>query len=163
MLPLFAALAVTLLELLDATASINQLLLARVEGMALVAEFRGELGLRGARGEGVPTGTLHGRFDVVGMDVGLHGSAPGRFRDSQVWRAGTRTAISALEPVQDRGLALGHLGQELVIGAERAQSVDQHFKARTSTSTLGKSSEDPTELMDLLELLGVIEQFLVTS
>jgi hypothetical protein len=43
------------------------------------------------------------------------------------------------EPVQDRGLALGHLGQELVIGAEGAQSVDEHFKPRTSTSTLGET------------------------
>ena len=80
-MPLFAALAVTLLELLDTTAGVDQFLLARIEGMALVAEFRGELGLRGTRGEGVPAGTLHGRIDVVGMNVSLHGGAPKRFRD----------------------------------------------------------------------------------
>jgi hypothetical protein len=37
------------------------------------------------------------------MDVGLHGGAPERFRDSQVWRSGTRTAISALNPSRTGG------------------------------------------------------------
>jgi hypothetical protein len=75
------ALAITLVEALDAATGVNQLLLTSEVRMALVAEFRGELGLRGTRGEGVPAGTLHGRIDVVGMNVSLHGGAPKRFRD----------------------------------------------------------------------------------
>ena len=67
------------------------------------------------------------------------------------------------EPVQDRGLALGHLGQELVVGAEGTQSITQHFKPRTSTSTIGKTCEDSAELVDLRELLGVIQQFFVAG
>ena len=67
------------------------------------------------------------------------------------------------EPVQDRGLALGHLGQELVVGAEGAQSVNEHFKPRTSTSTLGQAREDSAKLVHLLELLGVIQQLFVAG
>src|SRR4051794_6336273 len=67
------AAAVAALEALDTTTGVHQLLLAGVEGMALVAELDVELVLGRAGGEGVPAGAPHVRLDVLGMDVGLHG------------------------------------------------------------------------------------------
>src|SRR4051812_47301629 len=72
---LLAAAAVAALEALDAATGVHQLLLARVEGMALVAQLHLELRLGRARGERVPVGALHGGLDVVGMDLGLHGDS----------------------------------------------------------------------------------------
>ena len=63
------------LEPLDAAARVHELLLARVEGMALGADLDMKLGLGGAGLERVPAGARDGREDVLGMDVGLHESA----------------------------------------------------------------------------------------
>src|SRR2546421_5298770 len=58
------------LEALDTSAGIHQLLLARVERVALGADLDVQLRLRGTRLERVPAGAVHVRVDVVGMDVG---------------------------------------------------------------------------------------------
>src|SRR6266566_852704 len=60
------------LEALDASARVDQLLLARVERVAVGADLDVQLGLRGAGLERVPAGTGDGREDVVGMDLRLH-------------------------------------------------------------------------------------------
>src|SRR5438128_1935639 len=68
------------LEALDAAARVHQLLLARVERVAVRADLDVQLRLRGTRGERVPAGAVHGRHDVLGMDVGLH--APARIAEA---------------------------------------------------------------------------------
>src|SRR5262249_60437413 len=60
------------LEALDAPTRVHELLLARVEGVALGADLDVQLRRGGTRGERVPTGAVNRREDVVGMDVGLH-------------------------------------------------------------------------------------------
>src|SRR5258708_7881389 len=60
------------LEALDAAAGVHQLLLARVERVAVRADLDVQLSLRGARDERVPARAVHVREDVLGMDVGLH-------------------------------------------------------------------------------------------
>src|SRR5256885_2248412 len=61
-----------LLEALDATAGVDQLLLAGVERMARGADLDVQLGLRGTRRERVPAAAVHGREHILGMDSGLH-------------------------------------------------------------------------------------------
>src|SRR5579862_3162719 len=63
------------LEALDASARVDQLLLAGVERVAIRADLDVQLGLGRAGHEGVPTTAMHGREDVVGVDVRLHGRA----------------------------------------------------------------------------------------
>src|SRR3954471_16305069 len=60
------------LEALDATARIDQLLLAGVERMAVGADLHVHVALRGTRHELVPAGAAHGGLCVFGMDLGLH-------------------------------------------------------------------------------------------
>ena len=60
------------LEALHPAAGVDELLLARVERMALGADLHVELCLRRARPELVAAGAGHVREDVLGMDVGLH-------------------------------------------------------------------------------------------
>src|SRR5712692_10549458 len=60
------------LEALDASARVDQLLLARVERVAVGADLDVELGLRGPRLERVPAGARHGREDVFGVYIRLH-------------------------------------------------------------------------------------------
>src|SRR3954452_7091238 len=60
------------LEALDPAARVEQLLLARVERVAVRAHLDVELGLGRARLELVPAGAVHRGEDVLGMDLGLH-------------------------------------------------------------------------------------------
>src|SRR3954471_20768978 len=60
------------LEALDPAARVEQLLLARVERVAVRAHLDVELGLGGARLERVPAGAGHVREHVLGMDTGFH-------------------------------------------------------------------------------------------
>ena len=65
--------AVTTIETLDAAAGVDELLLAREERGALVAQFNGEVTLDGRlRGEHVAARALHLRVAVCGMNIGLH-------------------------------------------------------------------------------------------
>ena len=82
MLALGRGLGVLLAEALNTTRGVDQLLLAREEGVALGADVEMDLVLRRARLERVPAGAddLGGR--VHGMDVGLHGSTSVVFRTS---------------------------------------------------------------------------------
>src|SRR5919204_52064 len=63
------------LEALHPAARVHELLLARVEGVALRADLDVQLRLRRARLERVPAGARHRREDVLGMNVGLHRAA----------------------------------------------------------------------------------------
>src|SRR5215469_14792008 len=60
------------LEALDAAARVHELLLARVERVALRADLDVELGLGRAGLERVPAGARHRGDDVLGMNIGLH-------------------------------------------------------------------------------------------
>src|SRR3954451_2177215 len=60
------------LEALDATAGVDQLLLARVERVAVRADLHVHVALGRAGRERVPARARHGRLDVLGMDFGLH-------------------------------------------------------------------------------------------
>ena len=60
------------LEALDPTAGVHELLLARVERVAVGADLDVELGLRRAGRELVAARARDVREDVLGMDVGLH-------------------------------------------------------------------------------------------
>src|SRR5215207_11058356 len=63
------------LEALDTSTRIQQLLLARVERMAVRADLDVQLWLGRARFELVAARAANGCGDVIGMDVGLHGRA----------------------------------------------------------------------------------------
>src|SRR6187399_3488049 len=60
------------LEALHPTAGVDELLLPRIERMALGADLHVELFLRRARPELVSARARDVREDVIGMDVGLH-------------------------------------------------------------------------------------------
>src|SRR5439155_25149742 len=61
-----------LLEALHPAARVHELLLARVERVAVRADLDMEVGLRRACLERVPAGARHRREDVLGMDLSLH-------------------------------------------------------------------------------------------
>src|SRR6266540_304462 len=56
-------------------AAVHQLLLARVERVAVGADLDVQFGLRRARAELVATGAANVRDDVLGMNAGFHCSA----------------------------------------------------------------------------------------
>ena len=64
--------AVLLVELIDAAAGINELLLAGVEGVALGADFNGDVLLGAAGLNDGAAGAADGGGLVIGMDSGLH-------------------------------------------------------------------------------------------
>src|SRR5437773_3636298 len=65
-------LPVPALEPLHAAPGVDELLLARVEGVAVRADLDAKLRLGGTRGERVPAGTVHRGHDVFGVDSLLH-------------------------------------------------------------------------------------------
>jgi hypothetical protein len=62
-------------EPIHAPTGIHELLLARVEGVALRADLHVDLRLGGASGELGPASTPHVALDVLGMNSGLHEAA----------------------------------------------------------------------------------------
>ena len=64
--------AVTLLETINTTARVNELLLAGEERVALGADFNAQLRLGGTRYEGVTANASHGRLLILRMDAFLH-------------------------------------------------------------------------------------------
>src|SRR5262245_20959553 len=70
--------AVLLAEAVDAAAGVHDLLLARVEGVAVRADFDLKvLAERRARLEGVATAAGHRDLGVLGMNTFFHGVSPG--------------------------------------------------------------------------------------
>ena len=66
---------VLLAELVDAAAGVDDLLLARIEGVAVRADFDLQIVTEGrARVEGVPAAAGHGDLFVLGMDSVFHGT-----------------------------------------------------------------------------------------
>src|SRR5580704_16753838 len=63
------------LEALHTATGVHELLLARVERMALSADLDVQLGGGRTGGERVPARAVNGREDVLGMDIGLHRKA----------------------------------------------------------------------------------------
>ena len=66
--------AVLLVELIHAAAGVDQLLLAGIEGVALGADFNGDVLLGGAGLDNGAAGAADGSRLVIGMDSFLHGS-----------------------------------------------------------------------------------------
>ena len=64
--------AETLVEAIDTSTGVNQLLLAGIERVALGADFNTNLLLGGAGGESVATGATDRGLFVLGMDTFLH-------------------------------------------------------------------------------------------
>ena len=64
--------AVTLLETIDTTAGVNQLLLAGIERVALGADFNAQLLLGRARHEGVAANAGNVHLLILRMDAFLH-------------------------------------------------------------------------------------------
>src|SRR4051812_8117686 len=64
--------AVALVEALDTTTGVDQLLLTGVEGVALVAEFAGDLGDGAPSSELVAARALDGGLAVLRVDFSLH-------------------------------------------------------------------------------------------
>ena len=64
--------AVPLLEAIDPSAAVHQLLPAREERMALAADFDLELTLGGAGNEGLTAGAAHDGLAVRRLDIFLH-------------------------------------------------------------------------------------------
>ena len=65
-------LAELLAEALHASRRIDEALLAGEERVALRADVRVNLGLRGASLERIAAGALHSRRMILGMDIGFH-------------------------------------------------------------------------------------------
>src|SRR5262249_1858934 len=68
-------LLVALAEPLDAAGRVDELLLARQEGVAVAADLQPQLLLRGAGRPGRPARAVHGDLVIVGVDVRFHGTA----------------------------------------------------------------------------------------
>ena len=64
--------AEALVEAIDTSTGVNQLLLAGIERVALGADFNTNLILGGAGGESVATGATDRGLFVLGMDTFLH-------------------------------------------------------------------------------------------
>src|SRR5207247_5732138 len=75
-------LGVAPLEPLHPAARVHQLLLARVERVAVRADLHAELRLGGARGERVPARAVHRCGDVLGMYALFHLSITPLLKDS---------------------------------------------------------------------------------
>ena len=67
-----------LAEALDAARGVDELLLARVERMAVATDVGVNLRLRGASGELITAGALDRGGRVRRMDIGFHGGCLGR-------------------------------------------------------------------------------------
>ena len=65
-----------LVELLHAAAGVDQLLLAGVEGVALGADFHGDVLTGGTGLDDVAAGAANGGLIVLGMDAFLHYNSP---------------------------------------------------------------------------------------
>ena len=64
--------AKTLVETVNTSTGVNQLLLAGVERVALGADFNSDFLLSGASGKRIATSTANGSLFVVRMDTFLH-------------------------------------------------------------------------------------------
>ena len=58
---------------------------------------------------------------------------------------------------------LGDLGEELVVGAERLEAVDEQLEAGRGVAVGGEAGQHPAQLPDLLQLLAVEQQLLVAG
>ena len=64
--------AESLVEPIDASTGVDQLLLAGIERVALGADLNTDVLLRGAGRKDIATGTANGGLFVIGMDTFLH-------------------------------------------------------------------------------------------
>src|SRR5882762_8409730 len=111
---LLRSLGVPALEALDPTTGVDELLLARVEGVALRAELDPQRRHGGPGHELVAAGAVHGALGVVGVDGSLH---------SQSSLGGRQAPV--LMGSDAGGGSLGDLVQELVVALGGTDPVDQ--------------------------------------
>jgi len=106
---------VLLTEALDPTGGVENLLLARVEGMAGGTDFHVQgLAAGGGGLELVATGAGHFNLDVIGMDSGFHGL----LSFASAWRAGVAVPILG----KTRILPEYGLGGKLFVSESRVES-----------------------------------------
>ena len=129
------ALAVALVEALDAAAGVDQLLLAGEERVALIAELDVQLTrLGGARRERVAARAAHGGLAVGGVNVSLHGISVeiGHFivpAGIAEWRLGRFAAVLGSSSPMTRG------------SQSRAAS-ESSSSGSSTTSSVATSCED---------------------
>src|SRR6476620_6301802 len=118
------------LEPLDAAAGVDQLLLARKEGVALRAELDAEAGHGRAGRELVPAGTVDLALDVVGVDVGLHDLSSVPVPRAQWPRRPAPRRESGGDASGAHDGRFGDLVEEFLVALRAPQLVDQQFQAR---------------------------------
>ena len=93
--------AVTLLELINASAAVNELLTAGIEGVALGADFDLELTAYGTALEGLTAGTANDAFAVGRMDVLFHFLSPNMLAtgDGNPYAANSRPCNSIADAI----------------------------------------------------------------
>ena len=152
---LLGALAVALVEALDAATGVDELLLAGEERMALVAEFEDLITGAGRPGlEGVAARTTDRDDVVVGVDVRLHRNLLVRIVEASGPDRRTRRSHSRL---------LGDLGKEFIVVAEGTESIDKQFQARGRVSISCQARQDPPKLPHHLQLLAIEQKLFVTG
>src|SRR5215210_2785087 len=72
-----------------------------------------------------------------------------------------RFRLPSTTPLHSR--LLGDLRQELVVGPERLQTVDEQLQTRRGVAVGGQSGEHASQLPHHLQLLTVVEQLLVAG
>ena len=148
-------LRVPALEALDAATGVHELLLARVEGVALRAELDAQRGDRRAGRELVAAGAVHRALDVVGVDVGLHECVQSRSRASLERPNARRIPGSGLQPPAVGALAISVRNSSLLL-VVRSLSISS-----SRPLPVLEGVQHPAQLPDLLELVAVEEQLLV--
>src|SRR4051794_40007786 len=110
------------LEALDAAAGVHELLLARVEGMAVGADLDVHVALGRAGDELVPARTANRRLDVLRMDFGLHSYTKYSGKRAERQPRSTQDAgdVVVLVGLVHRGARVGHRGDLLTGRAGRA-------------------------------------------
>src|SRR5262249_48134320 len=139
-----------LLEPLDATTRVDELLLARVERVALGADLDGHVALGGARLELVPTRALDDRELVLRVDISLHGTQP-TTRSAACSAASTPSASTSSEVttrivVRSYGAARTPTSSSsaqppAAVSSGRVQAASTMFVATRSTSSASREPD----------------------
>ena len=151
--------AVALIEPLDAPTGVNQLLLARIEGVALVAELRGNCRHGRLGRKGVSTRTADLGLFVIGMDVSFHGKSFRRRAPSRRTEPANRSGVIRIPRKASSGAGagvLGDFGKELVVALCGLDLVHQQFQTSGGAAILSEGTQYTPQLPNLVQL-GAIE------
>src|SRR4051812_31429659 len=155
---LLPLLRVAPLEALDAATRVEELLLARVERVAVRADLDAEVALRAPGLERVPAGTVDRRDLVVGVRVRLHVISPSRSSARSENTAATGV-IPGVRGVMLRGGRLRDLLEELLVRLRLADLVGEQLERGSGVERV----EPPPQPPDERELLRRQEQLLLAG